>query len=103
MAHAVSRLRMERSLADLDVTRPQFMVLTMLVAYRGISGADLARLSCMTSQTVNVIVANLQKNGAIERCPHAVRGFEQQLLDGLTDHEEQVIRRWLAGPRCTRP
>ncbi|WP_323123660.1 MarR family winged helix-turn-helix transcriptional regulator [Burkholderia alba] len=118
-AHAASRLTMERTLADLGVTPPQFMVLTMLSAYPGLSGADLARLALLTPQTVSVIVANLEKRGAIARRPHAVHGriqqiemsdegrallarcrervrrLDAQLRDGLTDDEERAIRRWL--------
>ena len=44
-AAAAYRLKMERALADLDVTPPQFAVLTMLAAYPGHSNADLARVS----------------------------------------------------------
>ncbi|QRK09679.1 MarR family transcriptional regulator [Archangium violaceum] len=108
-------------MSDLDVTPPQFSVLTMLVAYPGLSNADLARLSLLTPQTVSVIVANLERSGAISRRPHAVhgriqhidvtdkgaallarcrervRGLEQQLLEGLSADEERVIRRWLVG------
>ena len=58
-ASAAQRLRMERAMADVDVTLPQFLVLTMLRAYPGISNADLARLTMLTPQTVSVIVANL--------------------------------------------
>jgi len=118
-AGAALRLRMERALADYGVTPPQFNVLTMLVAYPGISNADVARLSMLTPQTVSVIVANLERSGAIERRPHAIHGriqhidvtpagkallkscrervreIEQQLLSGLTADEERVIRRWL--------
>ncbi|QCP53312.1 MarR family transcriptional regulator [Trinickia violacea] len=118
-AGAALRLRMERALADYGVTPPQFNVLTMLVAYPGISNADVARLSMLTPQTVSVIVANLERSGAIERRPHAIHGriqhidvtpagkallkscrvrtreIEQQLLNGLSEDEERVIRRWL--------
>jgi DNA-binding MarR family transcriptional regulator len=66
-AGAANRLRMERALADLGVTPPQFMVLTMLVAYPGLSNADVARLALLTPQTVSVIVANLLRSGAIAR------------------------------------
>jgi hypothetical protein len=45
-AQAASRLAMERALADLGVTPPQFAVLTMLKAYPGLSGAELARVAC---------------------------------------------------------
>jgi hypothetical protein len=41
-AQAATRLTLERALADLGVTPPQFAVLTMLGAYPGLSGADLA-------------------------------------------------------------
>jgi DNA-binding MarR family transcriptional regulator len=118
-AGAAHRLRMERSLADLEVTPPQFVVLTMLAAYPGISGADIARLAALTPQTVSVIVANLERAGAIARRPHAVHGriqqievteqgeallkqcrtrvrkVEAEMTKGFTPDEEQVIRRWL--------
>jgi DNA-binding MarR family transcriptional regulator len=118
-AHASSRLAMERALADLGVTSPQFMVLTLLVAYPGMSSADLARLAFLTPQTVSVIVANLEKREAIARRPHAVHGriqlievsesgrallaacrervrrLEARLREGLSEADEQAIRRWL--------
>ncbi len=119
-AGAANRLRLERGLADLGVTSPQFVVLTMLGAYPGLSNADLARLALLTPQTVSVIVGNLEKNGAIARQPHPVHGriqnilltdagkallarcreraqaHEQWLKSGLDADEEKVVRRWLA-------
>ena len=118
-AHTAHRLRMERALADLEVTLPQFSVLTMLVAYPGASGADLARLSLLTPQTMSVIVANLERGGAISRRPHAVHGriqqievtevgrqllakcrsrakaVEDELLVGISQTDQLVVRRWL--------
>jgi len=118
-ASAAHRLRMERAMADMDVTLPQFLVLTMIRAYPGVSNADLARLAMLTPQTVSVIVANLERSGAITRRPHAVHGriqhidvtpegsallaacrkrsggIERELLEGFTPEEEQVVRRWL--------
>lgn len=115
------RLRMERLLADLDVTPPQFGVLTMLSAYPGISNADVARLAVLTPQTVSVIVANLEKAGSIERRPHPIHGriqhidltpqgrellqrckqrtkqLEAHLLTGLGEGEEAIVRKWLVG------
>ncbi|WP_420995677.1 MarR family winged helix-turn-helix transcriptional regulator [Cupriavidus sp. 30B13] len=120
-AGAANRLRMERALSDLGVTSPQFVVLTMLGAYPGLSNADLARLALLTPQTVSVIVANLEKAGSIRRQPHPVHGRiqnialtpageallatcreralrnEARLRAGLSADEEQVVRRWLAG------
>ena len=73
------RHRVERALADLRVTPPQFSVLTMLAAYPGISNADLARLALLTPQTVSTIVANLERAGAIVRQPHHYHGRIQQI------------------------
>ena len=118
-AHAGHRVRMERALAASGVTLAQFSVLTMLAAYPGASGAELARLSLLTPQTVSLIVANLEKLGALTRRPHevhgrirvielsaegrrllarckaAVREPEALLLEGLTAAEEELVRRWL--------
>jgi DNA-binding MarR family transcriptional regulator len=118
-AQTAHRQRMEQALADSGLTLPQFMVLTMLMAYPGASGADLARVSLLTPQTVSVIVTNLERSGAIERHAHAVHGriqqievtalgrqllaasrgkvkrVEDELLAGLSAAEEKIIRRWL--------
>lgn len=118
-ASAAHRLRMERAMADVGVTLPQFLVLTMIRAYPGVSNADLARLALLTPQTVSVIVANLERSGAITRRPHAVHGriqhidvtpeglalldacrkrsggLERELLEGFTAEEEHIVRRWL--------
>ena len=73
-AQAATRLTLERALADLGVTPPQFAVLTMLKAYPGLSGADLARVALLTPQTVGVIIRNLERDGAIRKKPHPVHG-----------------------------
>src|SRR5258708_9985898 len=73
-AQAASRLAMERALADLRVTPPQFAVLTMLNAYPGLSGADLARVAVLTPQTVGVIIRNLERAGSIRKTAHPVHG-----------------------------
>ena len=119
-AQAATRLTMERTLADLGVTPPQFAVLTMLNAYPGLSGADVARVALLTPQTVGVIIGNLERDGAIKKTPHPVHGrvlqwtltrhgsnlldkcrrrvgaVERRLVTGLGAREEVVIRRWLS-------
>lgn len=114
------RLAMERALADLDVTPPQFTVLTMLVAYPGCSNADLARLAMLTPPTITVIIANLEKLGAISRHPHASHGrirqievtpkgaklletcrkrvhaTEDRLARGFDARQQAIVRRWLS-------
>jgi len=49
---------------------PQFVVLTMLKAYPGLSGAELARVALLTPQTVGVIIRNLERDRAIQKMPH---------------------------------
>jgi DNA-binding MarR family transcriptional regulator len=119
-AQAATRLAMERSLADLGVTSPQFVVLTMLRAYPGLSGADLARVAMLTPQTTGVIIRNLERDGAIRKTPHPVHGrmlqwtvtrrgaalldrckrhaqvIERRLVAGLSAKDQAVIRLWLA-------
>ena len=119
-ASGMVRLALERALADLDVTPPQFTVLTMIVAYPGLSSADLARLTFLTPQTITVIVRNLQRGGAIEKTAHAGHGrilqltatargmallkrcrvrvaeVESRLAGLLGRDEERTVRRWLS-------
>ncbi len=119
-AGAAHRQAMERALAPLSLTPPQFTVLTMLVAYPGASGADIARLALLTPQTVSVIIANLERAGHVLRRAHAVHGrivhvdvsdagrrllarargrvqvVERHLAAGLGAGEETAVRRWLA-------
>jgi DNA-binding MarR family transcriptional regulator len=119
-AQAATRLAMERALADLGVTSPQFVVLTMLRAYPGLSGADLARVAMLTPQTTGVIIRNLERDGAIRKTPHPVHGrvlqwtvtrrgaalldrcrrhaqvIERRLVAGLSANAQRTIRRWLA-------
>jgi DNA-binding MarR family transcriptional regulator len=118
-AGTAHRLQMERALADLGVTPPQFTVITMLAAYPGISNADLARLSLLTPQTVSVIVRNIERAGWISRRAHAVHGriqhidvtdagrlmlakcrtrvqaVERWLGSNLSEEEAATIRQWL--------
>jgi len=117
-ANAAVRLSLDRALADLDITAPQFSALLMVGAYHDLSSADLARLSLLTPQTVNVIVRNLEARGAITRRPHSVHGrilvleitregrrlllrcreradaIEARLRAG-SRKEEAAVRRWL--------
>jgi DNA-binding MarR family transcriptional regulator len=119
-AQAAARLSMERALAGLGVTPPQFVVLTMLRAYPGLSGAELARVALLTPQTVGVIIRNLEREGAIAKKPHPVHGrilqwtltrrgaqlldscrrralaLERRLAAGLNGKAELTVRRWLS-------
>ena len=89
---------MDRALADLEVTPPQFAVLTMIVAYPGVSGADLSRLTFLTPQTINVIVRNLVRAGAIEKSAHAAHGRILRLT--ATARGQALLRRCRSGKRA---
>jgi DNA-binding MarR family transcriptional regulator len=119
-AQAAARLTLERSLGELGVTPPQFIVLTMLKAYPGLSGADLGRVALLTPQTVGVIIRNLERDGAVQKTPHPVHGrvlqwaltrrgltllekcrrpvmvLERRLAAGLDAQALAAIRHWLA-------
>lgn len=119
-AQAATRLTMERALADLGITPPQFAVLTLLKTYPGLSGADLARLAQLTPQTVGVIIRNLERDRAIRKTPHPVHGrvlqwsltrrgattldkcrrhvmaLERRLMIGLGAKGQATVRRWLS-------
>ena len=119
-AAVATRTAMDRALADQGLTSPQFAVLTMIVAYPGASGADLARLTFLTPQTINVIVRNLERDGAIEKTAHATHGrilrlsatakgmallkrcrtrvadLEADLAGLLGRDEQRTVRKWLS-------
>jgi DNA-binding MarR family transcriptional regulator len=119
-AQAAARLTMERALAEVGVTPPQFVLLTMLRAYPGLSGAELARVALLTPQTVGVIIRNLERDGAIRKAAHPVHGrvlqwtltrrgdallakcrryaqaLERRLAAGLSAKGLITVRRWLS-------
>lgn len=79
-ASAAVRLALDRALAREDMTYPQQAALTMIRAYEAISGADLARLTMLTPQTVNGIVRALEKRGAIRKEPDRSHGRVLRLI-----------------------
>lgn len=118
-ASAASRQAIERALADLGVTQPQFLVMTMVNAYPGSSSADVARLAMLTPQTISAIVANLERDGRLARtispehgriqrmaltddgralltrCRERTQAVEARLAATLTPEQERGVRRWL--------
>jgi DNA-binding MarR family transcriptional regulator len=94
-ASAAVRLAMERELADLAVTPPQFSALTMLLAYGELSNAELARLTLQTPQTANVIIGNLERRGMIVKRPDDSNGRILRLVitaDGKRLAEKCKVR-----------
>ena len=73
-AQAAVRLAHDEALAKVGLTTPQFLVLNLLDAYPGASGAELARSAQLTPQTINLIVRNLEREGLIARDEHETHG-----------------------------
>ena len=118
-AAAAHRLTIERLLADLEVTPPQFLVLRLLKEHPGSSNAELSRMAALATPTVTVIAANLMRRNALTSRPHAVNGrvrhldltesgvallaacktraakAEKELEAGLAPAEAAAIARWL--------
>jgi DNA-binding MarR family transcriptional regulator len=61
------RRKMDKSLADINLTTPQYAVLAQLKECAGLSNAELARKSFVTPQTMNLIVRNLEERQLVIR------------------------------------
>jgi DNA-binding MarR family transcriptional regulator len=118
-AQAAVRLAHDVKLAEAGLTTPQFLVLNLLDAYRGASGAELARSAQLTPQTINLIVRKLEREGLIARDEHETHGrvlrltltalgkerlrqgkilsdkIERRILALAEQDTERKVRRWL--------
>lgn len=119
-AQAAFRHACDTALSELELTLPQFGLLTLLGAQASLSGAELARLSLQTPQTVDTVIKNLERNGLVARTPDPVHGrilrvsltaagqgrlaaakrrvdaIERRLTAGLAPDQETAMRTWLA-------
>lgn len=102
--HAL-RLEMDAVLRDLGLTTPQYAALSVLGDEPGLSGAELARRSFVTPQTMNSIVARLEVAGLISRGVHPAHGrvlraylteAGKKLLSGAHRSVRMVEERMLA-------
>jgi DNA-binding MarR family transcriptional regulator len=118
-AHGALRSALDAAFAKAALTTPQFLVLTLLDAYPGASGADIARIAQLTPQTVNLIVRKLAAGRLLGRNEHETHGrvlrlalttagrvrlaqckrraaaVERDLLAGVDAVTEAKIRAWL--------
>ena len=88
--HAL-RLHMDDALKEVNLTTPQYAVLSQLELETGLSNAELARRSFITAQTMHGIVANLEKRGLIKRINSMTHG--RILSTALTDTGRNVVRK----------
>lgn len=110
----------DAALAETSLTLPQYGVLSWLMIHGALSGAELARLSLQTPQTLDSVIKNLARNGLVARTPDPIHGrilrvalteegrrrvaaakrridaLERRLTAGLGAKEERAVRAWLA-------
>jgi DNA-binding MarR family transcriptional regulator len=88
--HAL-RLKMDRGLRPIGLTTPQYSVLSAIAADPGASNAHLARRAFVTPQTMQEMLANLERAALIARRPHPSHG--RILHTELTEAGEKLLRR----------
>ncbi|HXC55383.1 MAG TPA: MarR family transcriptional regulator [Rhizomicrobium sp.] len=90
-AQLAFRARMDEALKPLGITAPQYAVLSSLFIEPGISSAALARVAFVTPQSMQGIVANLEKLNLIQRA--ADPGHGRILQSHLTERGKAVLAR----------
>ena len=88
--HAL-RIRMDEALLPLALTTPQYSVLSAVELTPGISNAALARAAFVTAQTMQGIVANLERTGLLQR--RADPGHGRIRRGELTARGREVLAR----------
>ncbi len=68
------RSAMDSALRERGITTAQYAALSALEAGEPLSGAELARRSFVTPQTMNAIVVGMEQAGMVERIPHPEHG-----------------------------
>ncbi len=90
-AQHVLRVEMDKALREVGMTTAQYAALSTLEEAPGLSGAELARRSFVTPQTMNAILANLEAAGLAARRPHPEHGRILQAY--LTEMGEESVAR----------
>lgn len=80
---------MDEQLRAIELTTPQYAVLSAMAATPGLSNAELARASFVTPQTMHGIVSNLAKKGWLKREPDPAHG--RILKTTLTAKGEKIL------------
>jgi len=86
--HAL-RTRMDESLRHLGLSAPRYAVLTAVEIEPGLSNARLARAAFVTPQTMQGILANLERDGLLIREADPAHG--RILRSRLTAHGREVL------------
>lgn len=66
-AHQAMRTAIEQEMREINLTAPQFSLLSVIRHEPGLTGTELAQDSMLTQQTTSEIVLTLERRGLIER------------------------------------
>lgn len=83
------RTRVDDALRPLGLTAPQYAVIAAVGAVAGISNAELARVAFVTPQTMQGVLAGLERAGLLTRSPHPEHG--RILGAALTEPGRRVL------------
>ena len=86
--HAL-RISMDNALRPLGLTTPQYAVLSAVEAEPGLSNARLARAAFVTPQSMQGILANLERDGLLARHPDPDHG--RVLKSELTPSGRKIL------------
>ncbi len=95
-AQQALRSAMDDALRELEITTAQYAALIALKGAEPLSGAELARRSFVTPQTMNAILVNLEEARLIERSAHPRHGrvIQAQLTprgDALLSRARSIV------------
>jgi DNA-binding MarR family transcriptional regulator len=82
------RTRMDKELRAHNITVSQYAVLSAVAATPDTSNADLAKAAFVTPQTMQGIIATMEKRGLLERFPDPKHG--RRLMTQLTINGDKV-------------
>src|SRR3954463_4738823 len=119
LAHQRFRARLEEELEDLGLSAQEYEILSVFETRAELSTSELARVAQVTRQTMHAAILKLEAADVLERraknkrvvlvaptehgrrileaATGRVRAVERAALAGLSDDDEQAVRRWLAG------
>ncbi len=91
MAQHALRMKMDEALRTVALTTPQYAALCAVEAETGLSNARLARAAFVTAQTMQAVLANLERDGLLQRRPDPAHG--RILRSELTSKGVKVLKR----------
>jgi DNA-binding MarR family transcriptional regulator len=87
--HAL-RSRLDKEMSSYEITAPQYAVLSAIFYEPGISNAALARAAFITPQSMQGIIATLEKRGLLKRSPDPDHG--RRLKAVLTPAGMEILK-----------